>query len=862
MSHEVLRLHVVVQRLGVPDTCFVWPCPLAGKPIISQLLAQINDVVPLESGEWGLEDYVVELVSAHDGTFECLHFQPVHQVLKDEDTVIIRSLLGDDLKRRRLSGRHQISSDGKHLVDGLAFGRPWLRTPRDRPAVDLPPRKRLRTALGHRADADDDVDGDEQRMPQLLLEAPTDDDDESFADEEVNDDDDEEEDYVGGDDEAIDEELELLRQDNAIVGHEHPTWALDEGPSKEDSSAPSGSASSDDEMPDKRVGDSAGVDSVCTSLLRDSCELDALIAAFPSTPVSGIATEFLLQSKNVINTYQSLKRSNKPALGLDKILEMLFSPSLHPPPAPRQEAASAGKDRPLIQVVESTEATTSSGSKTGADSDGSDKFHDFDESKGDDDGDGDDSSDDSSDDSEESDDSSSDDSEASEDSQGGGSGSSREDGANGDGLCGSKDDRGTSSSDDGGDDGGDDSSDAEGGNGVPLGQRQQRGALRMATEAPNAPAESSPYTGLSSTQKRNARRRRLKHWAKQQGSGCETPDSLASERSLQERKEQLLRTLAQGADAAEETQEDRQVATGDAAEAETEVAAEAVPEQRRSRMDVGAGRRLLFGALGLRAPRTKTDEDRIKEHLMKDVRPLNNVRLDEEATEATETSGNDADMDEWRDKVVYGAVECCQDGIVLSEPPFPFQQRWDPQQQGRRAGRGKRKRSSQAFDEEFYDDDSAILVEDGEQQGPGKRRQSAPSPFGGEREPDEDETPALPADLSVLAALEAGAAKEGMVITWKQMTLSKATNWQPELTQKTGTVLSGGDDDALQVLLAARDRDVRERLYDEETGRRVYGKFEVPDSDGEGEDDGHRVVAWAELGDARVVREAPAAAGG
>lgn len=73
----------------------------------------------------------------------------------------IRSLLTGDLKRRRLSGRHQISDDGRHLIDGLAFGRSWLRTPRDRPHIDLPPRKRVRFS-------NEDEDEHEEQE-QLLL---------------------------------------------------------------------------------------------------------------------------------------------------------------------------------------------------------------------------------------------------------------------------------------------------------------------------------------------------------------------------------------------------------------------------------------------------------------------------------------------------------------------------------------------------------------------------------------------------------------------------------------------------------------------------------------------------------------------
>ena len=98
MSQPPLRLRVAVQRHGVPDVRFVWPCARPADLTVAQLLAQINDVVPLESGEWGLEDYAVELVaSAADAPavargYECLHFQQVQHILKDEDQVLYATL--------------------------------------------------------------------------------------------------------------------------------------------------------------------------------------------------------------------------------------------------------------------------------------------------------------------------------------------------------------------------------------------------------------------------------------------------------------------------------------------------------------------------------------------------------------------------------------------------------------------------------------------------------------------------------------------------------------------------------------------------------------------------------------------------
>lgn len=115
-----MRLHLVILRHGLPVTRVLWTVgsrdgashatsisagtsitrlPVAGLGgsgyTISQLLEDIDEVVPLESfegalgeneadgGQWGLEDYAVEV-----NGFECLHFMPVDGLLRDGDEVV------------------------------------------------------------------------------------------------------------------------------------------------------------------------------------------------------------------------------------------------------------------------------------------------------------------------------------------------------------------------------------------------------------------------------------------------------------------------------------------------------------------------------------------------------------------------------------------------------------------------------------------------------------------------------------------------------------------------------------------------------------------------------------------------------
>lgn len=80
-----MRIRLCVKRNGLPDANLVWPAveQVNGtKQKIADLLTAVNETMPLESLNWNLEDYVVEISG-----FECLHWQFLSDVLKDEDYV-------------------------------------------------------------------------------------------------------------------------------------------------------------------------------------------------------------------------------------------------------------------------------------------------------------------------------------------------------------------------------------------------------------------------------------------------------------------------------------------------------------------------------------------------------------------------------------------------------------------------------------------------------------------------------------------------------------------------------------------------------------------------------------------------------
>lgn len=89
-----LRLRLHVRRNGLPESNVLFNVALSNDPTIANLLELVNDTIPLEDadGEWGLDDYVVEVHDKdHRGpgnAFECLHFQPVSGLLDKDDEVL------------------------------------------------------------------------------------------------------------------------------------------------------------------------------------------------------------------------------------------------------------------------------------------------------------------------------------------------------------------------------------------------------------------------------------------------------------------------------------------------------------------------------------------------------------------------------------------------------------------------------------------------------------------------------------------------------------------------------------------------------------------------------------------------------
>lgn len=162
-----MRLRLSIRRNGLPETNIIWSIDMASSTTVYQLLEQVNEVVPIESDDkWGLEDYAVEIRGEKDLNYECLHFQYVTSVLKEDDEVIIRCLLSNDIRTRRVSGRTQITADGRRLLDGVPWGRPLLRTVTNRPTIEIRPRNSRNLAHINYEDTSDHCEDEESLSPK------------------------------------------------------------------------------------------------------------------------------------------------------------------------------------------------------------------------------------------------------------------------------------------------------------------------------------------------------------------------------------------------------------------------------------------------------------------------------------------------------------------------------------------------------------------------------------------------------------------------------------------------------------------------------------------------------------------------
>ncbi|OXV11926.1 hypothetical protein Egran_00313 [Elaphomyces granulatus] len=907
-----MRLNLIIQRHGLPIVRILWntsqssslgpssvgPFGLlasrtqnvaygTGGYTVAQLLEDINDVVPLETadtsvglndelcGQWGLEDYVVE----------------------DGDEVVVRALQTVDLRARRLSGRHQISWNGRHLIDGVPFGRPYLkRSSSSRPAIKIPPRKRRCTTFSgwqasphkEEEDAEQENSEDDFNSRELTL-------------------------YSNG---YVDSDQDT------VIRHQKNDYDDDVQGSESDVDA----SDWKDEDFTEEIKD----------LKEDLSNAKLLGMTNPDVPRPTRNSERLSGLSRHPTT------QTKPS-GIHK------AQSLSPVSQPRSDSVdSAGKanhsPRSLknVRFLKEPQQETSSSTSTSSSSD--------------------------------------------EELDSGESGSVS-----------------LSSSD-----GSETSSDSSETSSVVSDSESNAEVTPKPDVKVGPPGQGSPRTKNSN--RRTKLRRRLtklkelghlppdadfatlRAWEAANGGGhplaeltdvTESRSPQAREQSeFEVRRQKLLQDLESGGVDIDAHSEKENIppqyrkdsvsppaeksATGGDTEPATELTADSIHEKqpgvsRKPTVDVGSSRRLLFGSLGVKAPKTKEDEEATRQRLagQSNQSQFNSQNRTEDLADQPHH-----DIEEnWPDKLVVNAAECFLDDIKLSTPPFPFKQRWDTEAQavvrqlkGSGHNRKKRPRVSQddessGFDADHKNDNTKLNYDDRQPSAQAchdrnddnrKKRPRVsqddessgfdadhkndntelnyddhqPSPQAyrevndddGEKRPrvsQDDESSGLDADykndntelnyddhqpspqacregnddvqehqscemdatlmgdlplvpevLTRVPDLVEDEMRKGAIIAYKQLELSKSTNWQPTVSgYQVAVVECLLDSGSARVRLAKRHWNQARPNSNKSEGSRQYSGLEMPEFDDEElEDDGFREVLFGDLIEPKLIQ--------
>lgn len=860
---------------------------------IAQLLEDVNEVVPLEtgvdiggdghSGVWGLEDYVVEV-----GGFECLHFMEVEGLLRDGDEVVIRALQTSDLRARRLSGRHQISVDGRHLIDGVPFGRSFLkRSTSSRPAIVIPPRKRRRTTLsnwqlsdtyeaegedcarlGHE-DTDRPLANDEYVDEGTVIRHNVEADEDSQLSES-------DADYAEDEEENLQEELLGLKEDMKTSG-------LCGDIEEDEQPASAGYAlrlrSNSGEEPSDKVPAQSASPAITLSIAEQQPGMGltprALRLRSSSRPKT-LSKSPAAKPPSIMSSAARFSRAGYSPKGSKLVRFRNENEEPLPPTSLKKGVYASGQPllaRAVVPCNEVEPTLSDSTSSTSVSSDTSSSGEDDSEL--------------------ESEIEEATETEEEEDSM--------------------------SETDD------DSTSELEA---VSKSEVSEDEAVpTVVSKGKPRPETSAPGKGSLRTKKNNRRcklRRRLsklkelgalppnadfaalRAWESSNGRWYEPPETKPPEtedtyaetsakkkeqEEFEEKRQKLLRQLESGGieiDGISEEdhvpppalEEDTQMTTETAEEVnaqpvnEAEARLESELSKRRT-LDLASSKRLLFGSLGVKAPGSKEEEETTRKKLAGKANHFQSRRRSSVPDSAPKAE-SDLEIN-WQDKLVIKATECIFDEIELTAPPFPFEQRWDSEAHDiirQRKGRGKgkkRRRRARIYEEESWEEDYEngfngyengdvqLNYDDTEQTNDGENlgnaievEQNSEPP----KSPSED-LPVLSDDLSSVPDLVESEVKRGSIIAYKQLDMSKATNWQPKVSEyRVAEVHEVLEDGVARVRLAKRDR-MKPVDNADEDGPREYSGFEMPGyEDNETEDDGFREVSFGELIEPKLLRPA------
>ncbi|KAL8366482.1 hypothetical protein RB595_004993 [Gaeumannomyces hyphopodioides] len=904
-----MRLRLVVRRHGLPDTRVLFSISLDGDPTIAHFLELVNATVPLESDDWGLDDYAVELRNPAGGAFEALHFQPVASILQQDEEVYIRPLLTPDLKRRHVSGRHQISRDGKHLIDGVPFGRPLLRQPRDRPTIKIPPRKRRRILAENPTSpaADDDWDDDEEedqdfRPLQLTQngENPSDleDDDEQDDSFSANGD---ENDMDLDDDvsEIDDDELSALRLDNG----EDTGQCL--APASLASPSPAPSDEQDQPVEDAKTE----MDNESDSDLAIADLKSSMAVAFPDAPQSTLDRAFRkCHARNgtyvARKIFKWLKKRHVPQLSYHRV-KRHYRAKVRDAAALAQDVDMHESDADDAGSLAHYRDRSALGHMTGAAHERSrpltppellddDEDDDADDESGYASTGGDHISGIACSDSED------DESEVGAQETQSLSGSTAHESPSGSpGATGQLAELGSGAGSESGGDGPADSDDSEssdssthdsheGDNSEDEGEAAAHTRLPssdMAASDDESGGDSSASSGDSdSDDSGDDQVAAIQGPASDGGSGenqsssDDSSDDTSSSSDSSSSEDEKSGSDGDGDSSEDEQPEEMSArpptsapaAATDSSSLQQPVAGSAAPEKDEAREPHKASGQGMAKTRNRNARRRRAKslllENKILEerknallaaigcgpeplsHLAPVAGPGGNPPMEPAAAApgsgpASSDSGDDADP--WSAKINYQGAECAAKDVVLSEPPFPFVQRWDPSQRSHRKRKqparpdwregchdeGKRPDKKPRFADEPEETVEALNYGDVDV-GDKDADLAHETSVADSQMTDWDDLPSVPADPTTLPAFHLSDARVSMIITWKKWLLSEATQWQPQVADVTAVIGRINEDGhTLDVMMAKRDRSQFPfaKRFDEKTGKRIYRKFDPPD---------------------------------
>lgn len=263
---------------------------------------------------------------------------------------------------------------------------------------------------------------------------------------------------------------------------------------------------------------------------------------------------------------------------------------------------------------------------------------------------------------------------------------------------------------------------------------------------------------------------------------------------------------------------------------------------KRTRLDVASSRRMVFSALGVRNPKTPAAEHALREKLAKPTRQQN-PKISEELQQS-DTVLAPLPLDRWKKKLIIKAVECVQKNKKIEVPPFPFRHPWQVRKEKERFPENHSHHNASNFHVQGAGeaDDEDVEMDYGEDfthMSAVSRR--APAELDCEQKDDMS----IPSDFDVLFDLQKSDLIKGAVIAYKELHLNE--NFQPEESPYRVARILMKDRDKIQLRLATQSRQTSHARYDEDTGQRVYSKFEMPDDDEETPDDGLREIAFADM---------------